>query len=117
MVWVRNRNTVTDWGEILMGAKLPRDIQPSDIDGILEVRGRFLVMERKKPGEDTREGQEILLKALSRLPRFTVIKILHGSDGIEEVYNYRTRDSRKTNPAEFISWVEDWAWRAEYSKR
>lgn len=112
MSWVKNRDTVTDWGEILEGAKLPRDIQPSDIDGILECRGHFLAMEKKHPGELTKTGQQIMLTALARVPRFTVIKVVRGSDGVEEVFNYRTGITKRTNPAEFISWVETWAWKA-----
>ena len=47
-------------------------IAMSDIDGITERHGRFLVMEWKVlPGKVT-VGQEILLKALSRSPNFQV---------------------------------------------
>ncbi len=116
MGWVKNRDTVTDWGDILMGANLPRGIQPSDIDGILEVRGKFLVMEKKNPNEPTKQGQNILLNSLSKVPCFTVIKVIHGQNGVEEIYNYKNKESYKTSPAEFIQLVERWAWKANNGK-
>jgi hypothetical protein len=114
MGWVRNRNTVTDWGHILEGVNLPNGIQPSDIDGILERFGYFLVMEVKKPGELTSRGQEILLSALSQIPRFTVIKIVRSmEEGVNYLLNYRTGEGRTISPADFIQMVEKWAWEAD----
>ena len=107
--WVRNRDTVTDWGEILVGAQLPREIQPSDIDGIVEINGTFLVMERKKMGEKTRDGQRYLLEALARQSNFTVLEIVHGPDGVEEIYNYGTGKREVSSPSDFIARVEAWA--------
>ena len=115
MGWIRNRDTITDWGKILEGANLPRGIQPSDIDGILEVSGHFLVLEKKNPNEATSEGQRIMLDAFSRITHFTVIEVVHGKDGVEEVYDYKTRLRRDTNPAKFIEAVEKWAWKRDKS--
>jgi hypothetical protein len=114
MGWVRNRNTVTDWGHILEGAKLPNDIKPSDIDGILERYGYFLVMEVKQPGESTSKGQEILLSALAQIPRFKVIRVVRSmEDGVNYVHYYRTGEGKTVTPAEFIQMVEQWAWEAD----
>ena len=115
MGWVKNRDTVTDWGEILMGAQLPRGIQPSDIDGIVEINNHFLVMERKRANEKTKDGQRYLLEALARQPGFTVLEVVHGEDGVEEVYNYGSDERETTNPGDFIARVEAWAEKADTS--
>ena len=43
---------------------LPRNITPSDIDGIVEASGNFWVMEYKKEGKPVPLGQKILLERL-----------------------------------------------------
>jgi hypothetical protein len=48
---------------------------PSNIDGITERCGRFLVLEIKQVSEDLTEGQWRALKALSSLPQFDVLLI------------------------------------------
>jgi len=55
-------------------------ILPSNIDGILERHGRFLVLEWKRPGEELGVGQKIMLQALAGTPCFTVV-IVHGHSG------------------------------------
>ena len=47
----------------------------SDIDMIYERKGKFLVAEWKKPDELISQGQSILLQALAKTPKFTVIKV------------------------------------------
>lgn len=53
----------------------------SDIDMIYERNGHFLVAEWKKPNEDVSGGQDILLKALAKSPKFNVIKVCGYSEG------------------------------------
>ena len=48
---------------------------PSNLDMVYERKGSFLVAEWKRDGEKISKGQEILLKALSRLPSHTVLII------------------------------------------
>lgn len=48
---------------------------PSNLDMVYERKGSFLVAEWKRDGEKISKGQEILLKALSRVPGFTVLII------------------------------------------
>ena len=59
---------------------------PSNVDGIAERNGRFLVMEWKRPNEKISTGQKILLQALSCTPRFTVI-IINGNTDTETMVN------------------------------
>lgn len=51
----------------------PQDIVGSNIDFIIERHGEFLVVEFKGKYEKLPEGQRILLKALARMPNFTVL--------------------------------------------
>lgn len=54
---------------------------PSDIDMVLERKGNFLFGEWKRPGEDVSEGQRIMLRALHKVPRVTVLIIEGDTDG------------------------------------
>lgn len=66
-----------DFGELsgLLGKVLP-----SNLDMVLERKGHFLFGEWKRDGEKISKGQEILLKALSRLPNATVLVINGDTD-------------------------------------
>ena len=50
-------------------------VVPSNLDMVYERKGSFLVAEWKRDGEKIPTGQEILLKALSRVPGMTVLVI------------------------------------------
>ena len=50
-------------------------ILPSNVDGILERNGKFLVLEWKRDEEELSTGQHILLKQLAATPGFTVILV------------------------------------------
>jgi len=52
-------------------------IMPSDIDGIVERNGNFLVMEFKPSGKKLPIGQSITFRKLAQLPKFTVVVIWH----------------------------------------
>jgi hypothetical protein len=66
-----------DFGELsgLLGKVLP-----SNLDMVLERKDSFLFGEWKRDGENISKGQEILLKALSRLPNATVLVINGDTD-------------------------------------
>lgn len=53
----------------------PTRIRVSDVDGIVERRGRFLWIETKYPGEPIEEGQRIMHEAVLKTGRFTVLLI------------------------------------------
>jgi len=59
---------------------------PSNIDGIAERNGKFLVMEWKRPQERLSEGQRKLLQAFAKTPNFTVL-IIEGNTDNELVVN------------------------------
>ena len=66
-----------DFGELsgLLGR-----ILPSNLDMVLERKGHFLFGEWKRDGEKISKGQEILLKALSGLPKTTVLVVSGDTD-------------------------------------
>lgn len=47
-------------------------IMPTDIDGVVERRGNYLVFEEKQPGVDLTKGQRIMLDDLNRNHGMTV---------------------------------------------
>lgn len=53
---------------------------PSNLDMVYERRGHFLVCEWKRPGEEFGGGQRILLLALAKTPRFTVLIVTGNTD-------------------------------------
>ena len=80
-----------DYGDFL--GLIPQNPQfcPSDLDGIAERNGHFLIMEWKRPGEKASEGQKRLLKALAANPKFMVVVIIGNTDNgtnIQEYWQY-----------------------------
>ena len=75
--------SVADYGDLIGLIPSNPKFSPSDIDGICERKGNFLVMEWKRPGEKFSKGQEILLRALAKTPHFIVV-IMYGDtdDGL-----------------------------------
>ena len=65
---------VWDWG-ILDGCFGTGKIRPTDIDGFVEHRGHFLVLEAKGPGADIPRGQERTIEALRETGLFTIIVV------------------------------------------
>jgi hypothetical protein len=61
---------------------------PSNIDGIAERKGKFLVMEWKRPNEKVSDGQKRLLQALAGQPNFQVIIIYGNTDNGLQVDNF-----------------------------
>ena len=64
---------VFEW-DFLKGA-FPRDIQPMDIDALVEIKGRFLAFETKAPGTPIKKGQKITLRSLANMGQGAVMYI------------------------------------------
>ena len=59
---------------------------PSDLDMVLERKGKFLIAEWKRDGEKISMGQKILLKSLAKNDNFKVVIIEgYSYDGTTEV--------------------------------
>jgi hypothetical protein len=56
------------------------NLVPSNVDGILERNGQFLILEWKRPGEKVSNGQRIMLQALASKPSFMVVIIYGNTD-------------------------------------
>lgn len=61
-----------NWG-MLEGCFGAGRIRPSDIDGVVDRNGRFLILESKRVGAQVKEGQHILFQSLAETGLFTVI--------------------------------------------
>uniref|UniRef100_A0A6H1ZA68 Putative single-stranded DNA-binding protein n=1 Tax=viral metagenome TaxID=1070528 RepID=A0A6H1ZA68_9ZZZZ len=61
--------------ECLNGCFGETSIKPTDIDGFIERKGRFLIIETKLPRADIPQGQEITFKALLDTGHFTIMII------------------------------------------
>lgn len=72
--------THTDYGDFKGLIPSNPAFVPSNVDGIAERNGYFLVMEWKRNGEKVSEGQKRLLQALAANPRFMVVIIYGNTD-------------------------------------
>jgi|SRR3990172_10311647 len=63
-----------DWG-FLDRCFEPTRIRLTDVDGIVERRGHFLLIEAKSPGKDVPTGQQIMFNHLSAIPNWTILVI------------------------------------------
>jgi hypothetical protein len=63
------------WDWACLKGCFPRDISPTDIDGLVEIKGRFLMFEAKGPGKGVAAGQRYTLNAVAALPEWTVIVV------------------------------------------
>jgi hypothetical protein len=81
---------VVDYGELIGLIPSNEKFSPSDIDGICERNGQFLIMEWKRPKDDSYEGEKVsygqqrLLQALAAKEGFIVIIVYgHSDDGMK----------------------------------
>lgn len=60
-----------NWDDLI--ACLPRDIRPTDVDGMVEINGHVLFLEEKRPGVMLHEGQRRALWSLSGRDNITTM--------------------------------------------
>ena len=83
--------THTDYGDFKGLIESNPAFLPSNVDGIAERNGHFLIMEWKRPGEKMSEGQKRMLQALAASPKFIVVVIIGDTDNgtnIQEFWQY-----------------------------
>lgn len=86
---------------------------PSNIDMLMERKGKFLLCEWKRPNEEFGGGQKLLLKALSKQPNFTVLIVQGNTDNGMEVSKFwqlqfdMLRD-RGSSVAELKLYIKQW---------
>lgn len=76
----------------------PFGIMPCDIDGILGINDKFIVMEWKKTNECFSKGQLRMLKSLANQPNFSVILVIGEANPdnlwVDEVYRYTKKEDK-----------------------
>lgn len=104
-------NHAWQWDKVLGGCFGKTNISPSDLDGIVERNGKFLVLEAKSPRGTMSIGQKRLLHALGRLEEFTVV-IVWGEKHDVEKMQVITKDGmrfyRKATVDDFRRVVKCW---------
>jgi len=71
--------THIDYGDFVGLVNAP-GFTPSNVDGIAETKGHFLIMEWKRPKESVSKGQQYMLEALAKKPDFNVVIIRGDTD-------------------------------------
>jgi hypothetical protein len=80
--------THTDYAEFKGLIPTNPQLVPSNVDGILERNGQFLILEWKRPKEKISEGQRIMLQALAAKPSFMVVIVYGNTDNETVVDSY-----------------------------
>jgi hypothetical protein len=65
----------SQWDWSFANPCFPRLGRIGDIDGFVELSGRFLFIETKRAGQDLPHGQDLAYRRLSRVPGCTVVVI------------------------------------------
>ena len=75
-------NNLWDWG-ILDGCFGESKIKPTDVDGLVERNGHFLILEAKSPTAEVKQGQEITFQHAIQAKSMTVF-VVWGEPGKPE---------------------------------
>ena len=99
----------------------PGRIAMTDVDGLVEINGRFLFIEWKRRG-DVPAGQRIMFERMTRHPEFTVLVII-GDPATMAVKRYdvfqegRRRGWRDCDLSLLRRYVKAWATRSSRTSR
>lgn len=80
--------THTDYADLKGVIPSNPSFVPSNVDGICERKGKFLIMEWKRQNEKVSMGQQILLKALAANDDFMVVIIYGNTDNSMVIDKY-----------------------------
>ena len=103
------------WDELI--EQFPRKVRPTDVDGFVELGGRFLFIEEKRAGVGPDEGQRRALRLLANLPPVTVL-FMRPSDTARDVEAlvYDGSEPRGWQPmttSGLHAWLRTWALAAD----
>ena len=88
------------------------NFMPSNIDMVLERKGNFLFGEWKRPDEEIKQGQKILLKELAWVHRVLLITGYVDTEPhislIQQVLPNGTLKLLGKSPADLIKYIQDW---------
>lgn len=102
------------WDELIEA--FPRKIRPTDVDGFVEINGRFLFLEEKSRGVGPDEGQRRALLRLASLPGVTVAFFRPGQADDLEVLLFDGTEAQGWRPctrSQFHAWLRRWAHQAD----
>ena len=104
----------------LLDECFPGRIAMTDVDGLVEINGRFLFLEWKRQGE-VPAGQRIMFERLTRHPGFTVLVILGdpasmAAERYDVFQGGRRRGWRDCDLPELKRHVRAWAQRASAAR-
>jgi hypothetical protein len=85
---MRGTPTHIDYGDFVGLLPTSPGFTPSNVDGIAERKGKFLIMEWKRPNEKSSKGQQYMLQALASKPDFIVLIIRGDTDNGVNMGNY-----------------------------
>jgi len=80
-------NSLPDWG--VLEDVFPRNVFPTDIDGLVEIGGRFLVFEWKRDGAELTDGQEYALTRLTKVSIKISVIIVYGDSKTMDIQYIR----------------------------
>ncbi len=83
-------HTLWDWA-CLDGCFGQTRIKPTDVDGLIERRGKFLLIEAKSPGVTIPTGQSIMFDSLLKTGVFTIIVVWGQSNNPERLQIWGNR--------------------------
>lgn len=102
-----------EWDDLIEEC-FPRQIRPTDIDGMVEINDHFLFLEQKHCGAGPNEGQRRALRRLSKRSDVTVVFFRPESDGQTEQLQVLIFDRSQSTGWQSRSreWLKDWlrAW-------
>ena len=76
-----------DWG--FLNGVFPRGCRPTDIDGVVELDGRFLFLEWKHDGGALNSAQKMLFKRLTLLSSDIIVVVLYGDTETAEIHKFQ----------------------------
>ena len=115
--------THTDYGDFKGLIPTNTAFVPSNVDGIAERNGHFLILEWKRSGEKVSEGQKRLLQALAANPRFMVVIIYGNTDNGTQIDSYwpLTQEGKPYKAGigfeSFKQWYREWYNYADGNKK
>jgi hypothetical protein len=117
---IRSREAIAKslWDFSIFNGCFPREkIRLSDIDGIVDIGGKFLIIEGKGKYDIVRGGQKILLDRLSKVKEFTIL-VIYGDpkESTIDFYSIPPSETKHSTTTEkVVSAVRNWAFHGSFA--
>lgn len=105
---------MVDWGWYKGILGRSKRVFPGDVDGLVEVNGRFLLIEWKyRKDAPESKGQARMLAALRRIPEFTVFEVAGDYSNPQQLtihmHNCKTQQYPLSGKLALKQWMSNWA--------